>query len=150
MDGIERLQQQHEQLVAALEELDITTATEERIRLFVHIGQRLKAHAAVEDEVFYAAIEAMGDAYATRMVAEARETHIAVDVLLDEILGAEASATRVGVLRQLVERHFADEERTLFAMVQRLKADARAALNTAIQTYLEKFGDGAEDTLPAP
>jgi hypothetical protein len=149
MNGIERLQQQHEGLLEALDELEITADAEERVRLLAHIGQRLKAHAAVEDEVFYPAVRGRAE-QAPAAVAEAIESHLAVDVLLDEMIGADISAAKVKVLRDLVGRHFEHEERTLLPLARALDEDDRGQLAHAIDTYLDEFGDGLDDTLPAP
>jgi hemerythrin-like domain-containing protein len=149
MNGIERLQQQHEGLLEALDELEFTADPEERVRLLAHIGQRLKAHAAVEDEVFYPAVRDCA-AQAPAAVAEAIESHLAVDVLLDEMIGAEIGAAKVKVLRDLVRRHFEHEERTLLPLARDLDEESRTQLAHAIDAYLDEFGDGLDDTLPAP
>ncbi|MGD9764743.1 MAG: hemerythrin domain-containing protein [Candidatus Binatia bacterium] len=148
IDGIEQLKLQHEHLLEAFDELEVTVEPEARLRLFAHIGQRLKAHAAVEEEVFHPGVESAG--ISAEAVSDAAEAHVVMDVLLDEILGAEAKPATVKLLRDVVERHFNEEEEHLFAFVQRLPESVRKALANAIQAYLDEFGDGAEDSLPPP
>lgn len=150
MNGIERLKRQHEELLEAFDELELTGIAEERMRLFAHIGMRLKAHAAVEEEVFYPAVQRSGGARAAEVVVEAVDAHTAIDVLLDEILGSDVPADKVSVLRALAERHFAEEERALFPIVHQLDDAPRTRLATAIEDYLEEYGDGVSDALPAP
>ena len=150
MDTIRWLRQQHEHLLAAFDELEITADTEERVRLFAYIGHRLKAHAAAEVEVFYPAIEGSGAPDAIGKVVEARQTHLVVAALLGEILSADAAASTVAVLRRLLERHFAEEERTFFPIVERFEDGPRAALDVAVKDYWEEFGARIEDTPLAP
>lgn len=149
MDALATLRQQHEQLRAALGELDVTVDTEERILLLAHVGLRLKAHAAVEDAVLYPILEDLS-AGTRRLVAESRLAHLAVDALLDELLGTDRDAARLGALRQTIERHFGEEEENLFPHAERLEPPVRQALERAFTDYLDRYGDGAEDPLPAP
>lgn len=144
MDATQRLRRQHEQILAAFEELELTVDAEQRIVLLAHVGMRLKAHAAAEEAVFYPSIEEMT---AGSAVERARGAHVAIDALLDEMLGADAMAERIGDLRRLVERHFADEERELFPLAERLHPLAREALSRQFDDYLAACGDGADDAL---
>lgn len=143
--AIKRLRRQHEQILAAFQELEITAEPEQRIVLLAHVGLRLKAHAAAEEAVFYGAVEGAADG---QPVERARAAHLAIDALLDEILGADADGERAAELCRLVERHFADEERELFPLAERLGAAARAALDQRLDEYLAAHGDGSEDAVP--
>jgi hemerythrin-like domain-containing protein len=149
MTGIEVLRRQHERLLEALDELEVTVDDHARVRLLAHIGQRLKAHAAVEDEIFYPTVEQVEDPKVAGAVADALEAHQAIDALLDEMIGAEISPAKVRILGDLARRHFEAEETTLFPVAQRLADPDRAQLERDIDDYLEEFGDGAGDTLPA-
>lgn len=133
----ELLQRQHEDTLAVFDELDLTEDELERVRLLVRAAEKLKAHAALEQDVFYPAVHAA----AGERVDDAFAAHRAIDVLLDETVGTPTTAN-IKLLRHLIEEHFADEERTLFTLVEGLGDDAAASLAERLQDYARAVDEG--------
>jgi len=145
MEGIELLRLEHRQLLDVFDELEFTTGTLERTRLLGQLAELLKAHAALEEEVFYPAIRVTGIPGAAEIVDEALAAHRAADLVLDETLGAEASVANVKVLRDVVEAHFDDEEQRLLPLVEQLGDTTRAALATRIERRADELHEDDDD-----
>jgi iron-sulfur cluster repair protein YtfE (RIC family) len=146
----ELLAQQHIRLTTIFDELEVTGDSEERLRLAAHLAEQLKLHAAVEEDVFYPAMSALG-ADAAEIVTESLEAHNAVDVLLDELMGTHLTPATVGGLRDLVQRHMEDEETRLFPIAARLDEDAQNDLALRIEGYSREEENselGVEDAGP--
>lgn len=116
----------------------------ERTRLLGQIAERLKTHAAVEEEVFYPAVRGLGpDAEA--VVDEALAAHRAADLVLDESMGAEPTGANVKVLRDVVARHIEDEEERMFPLAERLGAALQARLAARIASRSDELDEEEED-----
>jgi hemerythrin-like domain-containing protein len=149
MEAIEALRQQHRELLAIFDELDLTVDPLERTRLIGQIAERLKTHAAVEEEVFYPAVRALGRE-AEAIVEEALAAHRAADLVLDESLGAEPTAANVKVLHDAIVRHVEDEEQRMFPLAERIGEAAQARLRARIERRAEEMEAGEEDEDEAP
>jgi hypothetical protein len=136
MNPTELLRRQHEEALAVFDELELTDDELERVRLLVQLAEKLKTHAAVEQDVFYPTVRAA----APERVDEALAAHRAFDVLLDEAVGAPSGANTT-VLRRIIEQHFSDEERTLFALADAFD-DATAE---ALAEHLRRYARAVED-----
>jgi len=141
MKPTERLRTQHEQLMAIFDEIEFATEMEERVRLAGHLAERIKAHTAVEEEVFYPALETLGPDEACPLVQDALAAHRAADALLDELLGSELTPAALKMLRSAIEVHIADEEARLFPLAEQL---GEAAL-TRIGIRIDRFARDLED-----
>lgn len=150
MEAIESLRQQHRELLSIFDEVEITTDGLERTRLLGQIAERLKMHAAIEEEVFYPAVRALGGD-APEIVDEALAAHRAADLVLDESLGAEPTEANVKVLRDVIQRHVDDEEQRIFPLAEGLGAAAQARLAARIDRRTEELeeeeGEGDDDPL---
>jgi iron-sulfur cluster repair protein YtfE (RIC family) len=150
MEAIESLRQQHRELLSIFDEVEITTDGLERTRLLGQIAERLKMHAAIEEEVFYPAVRALGGD-APEIVDEALAAHRAADLVLDESLGAEPTEANVKVLRDVIQRHVDDEEQRIFPLAERLGAAAQVRLAARIDRRAEELeeeeGEGDDDPL---
>lgn len=149
MEAIDSLRQQHRELLAIFDELELTTDGLERTRLLGQIAERLKTHAAVEEEVFYPAVQALG-ADGESVVEEALAQHRAVDLVLDESIGAEPTEASVKVLRDLIERHVEDEEQRMFPLAERLGDAAHARLAARIEERAEEMEAGEDELEELP
>src|SRR4030095_2453093 len=150
MEAIESLRQQHRELLSIFDEVEITTDGLERTRLLGQIAERLKMHAAIEEEVFYPAVRALGGD-APEIVDEALAAHRAADLVLDESLGAEPTEANVKVLRDVIQRHVDDEEQRIFPLAEGLGAAEQARLAARIDRRAEELeeeeGEGDDDPL---
>ena len=136
MNPTELLQRQHEEALAVFDELELTDDDLERVRLLVQVAEKLKTHAALEQDVFYPAVQAA----APERIEEALAAHRAIDVLLDEAVGTPSGAN-TKVLRRIIEQHFADEERTLFALADAFEYDAAESLAERLRRYARAVED---------
>lgn len=149
MEAIETLRQQHRELLAIFDELELTVDALERTRLLGQAAERLKTHAAVEEEIFYPAVRALGGD-AEMIVEEALAAHRAADLVLDESLGAEPTDANVKVLRDAIQRHVDDEEQRMFPLAENLGATAQARLAARMERCSDELeGEEEEDTLDA-
>ena len=150
MKATEQLKQQHEQLLAIFDEIEFTADSEERIRLAGHLAERIKAHAALEEEVFYPTLETLGADEARDKVKGALEANRGIDVLLDEFLGSELTPSAVSVLRTAVEAHIADVEQRLLPLAEDLSEAALAGLNLRVERYARESDDGDDSVFINP
>jgi hypothetical protein len=70
MEATELLKQEHRQLMAVFDELELTVDALACTRLLAQLAELLKVHAAVEEEVFYPAVRASGGTGAAEIVDE--------------------------------------------------------------------------------
>ncbi len=136
MKPTDLMAKQHRDVLAVFDELEFTDGALERTRLIAFAAVRLKAHAALKEEIFYPALHAS----AAAPVAEALAAQRAIDLVLDEAVGTP-SAANVKVLRDLLEPRFQGEEETLFPVAQALDNDAAQALTEALQAHLRAADD---------
>lgn len=104
-------------------------ANDRKMRLFGEIHRELTIHAAIEEEIFYPAVEGVekGKRGGEAVVAEAIEEHRVVKTLLQELAGLdpgfEAFDAKMKVLRENVEHHADEEEKEMFPLFGELEKD---------------------------
>lgn len=139
MDAISLLKDDHDAVEALLAELAESTsrAVKKRAELLEKIRVELKAHATIEEEIFYPAFKAKGDrADDDKMYFEALEEHRAAgDLVLPDLLNtpvdSEKFSGRAKVLKELVKHHADEEEKEMFPRSKKLLSkDELAALGT--------------------
>lgn len=141
MDAIQFLKDDHETVRKLLEKLTATTerASKTREDLLEKIGEELRIHTAIEEEIFYPAFRDADGSKHRAMVAEAREEHRAVEELvLPDLLKTEPTSTefsgRAKVLKELVEHHAHEEEEDMFPKARKaLGKDELAELGERMQ-----------------
>ena len=128
MNAIELLKQDHENMRALLEELAGTTTrgVKKRKELVGKIEANLRAHNAIEEEIFYPAFKQAGDGKEdAKMYFEALEEHRAAgDLVLPDLLKTEVDSEkfsgRAKVLKELFEHHADEEEKEMFKRAKAL------------------------------
>jgi hemerythrin-like domain-containing protein len=135
MDVFTLLKEDHEKVAGMLKAIEETTerAAKGRDELFTRVKQELDLHAAVEEEIFYPALE---EADETRDITlEAYEEHRLVKQLLTELeseqKNTEEWTAKFTVLKENIEHHVEEEEGELFKK-------ARQVLN---KEEIEALGD---------
>ena len=120
-DAIALLKEDHREVSEMLEELTGTgeRAAKRRMDLASQIAMALKAHMQIEEQIFYPAFkEAAAKKEDQKLYYEAVEEHHAADVVLQDVLKADASSLSFGgkvkVLKELIEHHVEEEEKTMF------------------------------------
>ena len=125
IDAIALLKTDHKKVRALLETLDGTDAALRRTKLLGQIEVELKAHAKVEEEIFYPAFKRKAeDSEEMQMFFEAKEEHGLVDVMLPKAKQSKPDsdefAARAKVLKDIVLHHAKEEEKEMFKAAKQL------------------------------
>jgi len=128
MDAISLLKDDHKVMRALLGDLEKSTprAAKKRAMLLGKIEANLKAHASIEEEIFYPAFKEAGmKSDDDKMYFEALEEHRAAgDLVLPDLLrtnpASDQFSGRAKVLKELVEHHAGEEEKEMFPRARRL------------------------------
>lgn len=120
-DAISLLKQDHKALRKLLKELEETStrATKSRRELLERIADEIRAHAKIEEEIFYPAFRNAGGKEHEKMNYEAKEEHRAVEKLVLPDLektdpDTDQFSGRAKVLKELIEHHADEEEEEMF------------------------------------
>jgi hemerythrin superfamily protein len=132
MNAIQLLKDDHTKVRALLADLESTTSrgTKKRTELLAKIGEELRAHAKIEEEIFYPAFKAAGEkSDDDAMYFEAKEEHRAVELLVLPDLektdpASECFSGRATVLKELIEHHAGEEEKEMFPRARKLLSAA--------------------------
>ena len=132
MDAITLLKDDHKMVRKLLDELEKSTvrAAKRRTTLLAKIATNLKAHTAIEEEIFYPAFKEAGrKSDDDNMYFEALEEHRAAgELVLPDLLktdpASEKFSGRAKVLKELVEHHADEEEKDMFPRAKVLFARA--------------------------
>lgn len=143
MDAIALLKKDHDTVELLLTELAASTprAVKKRKDLLEKIRVELKAHATIEEEIFYPAFKAKGNSSDdAQMYFEALEEHRAAgDLVLPDLMGTEVGnekfSGRAKVLKELVQHHADEEEKEMFPRARKLLSKAElSALGEQMET----------------
>jgi hypothetical protein len=123
MNAFALLKADHEKVAGILETIEETTerAVKGRDELFARLKAELDLHAAIEEEIFYPALEETEEA--REITLEAYEEHRLVKQLLTE-LEAEPKDTeewtaKFTVLKENIEHHVEEEEGEMFSKARK-------------------------------
>jgi len=119
-------------------------AEQTKQKLFDQIKAELDAHAAVEEQIFYPAVQEGRSAEAKDMVLEALEEHKVVKTLLEEIAALTPADdefdAKMKVLQENVEHHADEEENEMFPQAKKqLSDDVRNELGTRMETRKDEL-----------
>ena len=122
-DAIALLKEDHEKVRTLLDSLEKATGAR-REKLLAQIGQELKVHTTIEEEIFYPAFrEAAKKKDDQVMVFEALQEHHMVDLALPEAGEGESNEdlkAKAKVLKELVEHHADEEEDDMFPRARKV------------------------------
>jgi hemerythrin-like domain-containing protein len=138
MNAFALLKADHEKVAGMLETIENTTerALKGREEIFARLKEELDLHAAIEEEIFYPALE---DAEETREITlEAYEEHRLVKQLLGELEAvpkdSEEWTAKFTVLKENIEHHVEEEEGEMFKKArQALTEEEIEALGERLQ-----------------
>jgi hypothetical protein len=123
MKATELLKKQHREVKALFKKVESTEDARVRRRLMSEIGDKLKVHTEIEEEIFYPAVKDLETKKAEEMVLEAVEEHHVVDLVLAELPKVDPAAdtfeAKMTVLKELVEHHVEEEEEEMFPMAEK-------------------------------
>lgn len=125
IDAITLLKTDHRKVKVLLETLDKTDSPGRRTKLFEQIALEVKAHARVEEEIFYPAFKRKAeDSEQYQMFFEAKEEHGLVDIMLPKVRAAKPEsdefAARAKVLKDIILHHAKEEEKEMFKAAKSL------------------------------
>ena len=139
IDAITLLKTDHKKVRALLETLDNTDAPARRVKLLDQIAMEVRAHARIEEEIFYPAFKRKAeDSDQMQMFLEAKEEHGLVDIILPKAIASDPSsdqfAARAKVLKDLILHHAKEEEKEMFKAAKELfDKDELKALGDQLQ-----------------
>jgi len=131
MDAVEFVKQDHRVVEAMFREFEEAgdQAYRTKRKLVDQISHELEVHAAIEEEIFYPAVQAKAPKEDREMVQEAYEEHHVVKVLLGELADMEPEAdgfdAKVTVLMENVRHHVLEEETELLPESEELLGKER-------------------------
>ena len=135
MNPFDLLKKDHKKVAELLDKLEKTTerGLKTRDQLFQQVKEELELHSAIEEEIFYPALQEEEDT--KDITLEAFEEHKIVKTLLEELDSMPRDddqwAAKLTVLKENVEHHVEEEEGEMFKK-------AKKALN---DDELEDLGD---------
>ena len=139
VDAISLLKADHKKVKALLQTLDRTDAPARRVKLLGQIEVEVKAHARIEEEIFYPAFRKKAEeSDQLEMFFEAREEHGLVDIMLAKTKETEPDGEEFGarakVLMDLIVHHAKEEEKEMFKAARELfERDELRALGDQMQ-----------------
>jgi hypothetical protein len=143
MKATDLLKQQHKDVMELFKEVLEAEDPESRRQLCDQISLDLSVHSKIEEEIFYPAVQALGDK-GDEMVLEALEEHHVVDLVLGELPNLdpedESFHAKMTVLEELVEHHKKEEEKEMFKLAQKLGNDELKALGERMQETAGRAG----------
>ena len=124
-------------------------SVEQKIEMFRMLADRLAVHAALEEQLFYPALQRNVPPEDRPPILEAREEHKIVKTLLEELaeLGPEDESfdAKMKVLGERVNHHAKEEERELFPLFNALPDRDREPLTRALAEREDEWGVGRQN-----
>jgi hemerythrin-like domain-containing protein len=131
MDAIELLKQDHRKVKALFSEFESTKGrpVDQRRKTAEGIVRELMVHETIEEQVFYPAFKEAADKEGKELVAESKEEHHVVDLIIEELqgveLGAEDFEAKMKVLQENVEHHIDEEEKEMFPDAKKMLGEEK-------------------------
>ncbi|HUR69269.1 MAG TPA: hemerythrin domain-containing protein [Candidatus Thermoplasmatota archaeon] len=145
MDAIKLLEEDHKLVKRLLKEHEeLPHGQPERKRAHAErIIRELMVHERIEEEIFYPAYKRAADEEGRELVAEAKEEHHVVDLIIEELQSVELDAedfdAKFTVLKENVEHHIKEEEEEMFPDAKKLLKDKLETLGDAMLQYKEEL-----------
>jgi Hemerythrin HHE cation binding domain len=144
MDALNLLKKDHDKVKKMLQELESTTerGVKTREELFTKVKHELTVHEAIEEEIFYPALQQHPK---TKDIAlEAYEEHHVVDTVMAEIEGVayedETWGAKFKVMKENLEHHIEEEEGEMFKQAKQvLDPDELSQLGESMKVRKEQL-----------
>jgi iron-sulfur cluster repair protein YtfE (RIC family) len=125
MDATKLLEKQHRKVEAIFKKLE--KGSSEASALVEQLANDLAAHMAIEQDIFYPAVQSVD----RDLISESFEEHALAEVALKRLLATDPEAeefkARVTALKELIEHHVKEEETEMFPKVRKALGDERLA-----------------------
>ena len=126
-DAIALLKKDHEKVRGLLSRLERAAErnSAQAEQLLQQIDREVKIHSQIEEEIFYPAFRDAAQKRDDReLYFEAKEEHHVVDLVMPEVRktdsDAEEFAAKTKVLKELIEHHAKEEEKSMFPKARKL------------------------------
>ena len=129
MDIFKRIEEDHGKHRGLLGGVSETTGdSSERRRLFEELKTEVEAHAAAEEQTFYAELisHADGQEKARHSISEHKTASDLIEELSQTDMSSGGWLLKFKSLREDLEHHMAEEEKEVFAKAKKLISDKRA------------------------
>jgi hemerythrin superfamily protein len=142
IDALQLLTTQHDEVEDLISQIEESDDGEEKMDLFREMADKLAAHSAIEEKLFYPTV--LTDDTQEQLL-EATEEHLAVKRVLADMLEMEATDDRfdakLSVLKEEIRHHARDEEeKKLFPKVRRMfTKDELAGLGNELIAMFEEL-----------
>jgi hemerythrin superfamily protein len=142
IDALELLTQQHDEVDELISQIEESDDGEEKLELFQELADKLAAHAAIEEKLFYPSV--MTDDTESQLL-EATEEHLAMKRVLADMLAMEPTDDRfdakLSVLKEEVRHHARDEEEgKLFPKLRKMfSKDELAGMGNELMAMFEEL-----------
>ena len=142
IDALELLTTQHDDVDDLISQIEDSDDGEEKMDLFRELADKIAAHSAIEEKLFYPSV--MSDDTEEQLL-ESTEEHLAVKRVLADMLELDADDERfdakLSVLKEEIRHHARDEEEDkLFPILRReLSQEQRAGLGNECLAFFEKL-----------
>jgi hemerythrin superfamily protein len=142
-DAIALLKQDHE-TVRGLLERATKSSGERRSQVLAKIEKEVKVHSQIEEEIFYPAYrDAVSKKDDRKVYFEAVEEHRVVDLVMPDVENGtdDEVAAHVKVLKELIEHHADEEEKTMFPKARKVfDRDELRTLGEALKARKKALG----------
>jgi hemerythrin-like domain-containing protein len=159
-DAVKMLEQDHQNVKRMLKQYDEMGEgqKEQKRALAEKIISELMVHERIEEDVFYPAFKAAADKEGKELVAESKEEHHVVDLIIEELQAVrvedEEFDAKFKVLKENVEHHIKEEEEEMFPDARKLLkgrleelGEVMAELKTSLTRQVKPTG-AAEGKTP--
>lgn len=124
MNALDLLKEQHDEVEDLFEMIEKAEG-EKKEELFDEIADKLAAHAAMEEQLFYPSVKAK---QTEELLVESTEEHLSIKRVLADLLELDADDehfdAKLNVMKEQVEHHAREEEEgKLFPKVRTLMSD---------------------------
>ena len=140
MDALDLLTEQHDEVEKLFDKIEATSDPDEKQDLFDELADKIAAHSAIEEKLFYPSVKT---ADTEDMLLESVEEHLAVKRLLADLLETDVEDeqfdAKLKVMKESIDHHAREEEEgKLFPKVKRLLgAEDREALGGEMAAMFE-------------
>lgn len=144
MNPFQILKQDHKKVTALLDEILETSerSTKNREQLFTEVKDSLDRHAKTEEDLLYPLLKEIKESHL--QTTESYEEHSLMKIVLKELSSLATNHEdwlgKLKTLKDVVEHHVEEEEKTLFPMAEKLLSkDQLAEIQSQIAQYQDQF-----------
>lgn len=142
------LKEQHRKVEALFKQIEGARSRKEE--LVMELADDLAAHMKIEQDIFYPRVRELDEDLVLESFEEHSIAEVALKRLLETATEEETFDARVSVLKELIQHHVQEEEKSLFPKVdKKLGAEESEQLASEMKTMFEEaVAEGHDAILP--